>query len=60
MLKLRLKVFDIGLDVYQAQRKFGAAKLSITNVGNTLEDIGSMAGSSMAVKTQVNDEHEDK
>ena len=55
MLKLRLKVLQIGLDVNQAQIKCFAAKQLITTVGNTLDDIGSMSTTSMEPNNKEND-----
>ena len=55
LLKLRLKVLQIGLDVNRATTKCVAAKEFITAVGNTLDDIGSLSTKSLQPEKDDND-----
>ena len=60
MLKLRLKVLQIVLDVNRAQIKCVADKQLITAVENTLDDIGSISTTSIEPNNEENDAQGDK
>ena len=56
LLKLRLKVSQIGVDVNRAATKCDAAKSSVIAVENTLDDIGSLSTNSLQLEKDSNDE----
>ena len=56
LLKLRLKVSQIGVDVNRAATKCVASTEFVTAVGNTLDDIGSLQTCSLQLEKDDNAE----